>query len=45
MYVPDAKAAEPWVAKGMSFFETASEVDLIDFGARNLMRQFKSLSS
>jgi 2-keto-3-deoxy-L-rhamnonate aldolase RhmA len=40
MYVPDAKAAEPWVAKGMRFFETASEVDLIDSGARNLIRNF-----
>src|SRR5439155_2959600 len=24
MYVPDARAAEPWIAKGMRFFETAS---------------------
>ncbi len=43
MYVPDAKAAQPWVAKGMRFFETASEVDLIDSGARNLVRQFRDL--
>jgi 2-keto-3-deoxy-L-rhamnonate aldolase RhmA len=43
MYVPDAKAAEPWVSKGMRFFETASEVDLIDAGARNVVRQFRQL--
>ena len=43
MYVPDARAAEPWVAKGMRFFETASEVDLINSGARNLVRQFREL--
>jgi 2-keto-3-deoxy-L-rhamnonate aldolase RhmA len=43
MYVPDAGAAEPWIAKGMRFFETASEVDLIDSGARNLVRQFRAL--
>jgi 2-dehydro-3-deoxyglucarate aldolase/4-hydroxy-2-oxoheptanedioate aldolase len=44
MYVPDARAAEPWVARGMRFFETASEVDLIDGGARNLVRQFRQLT-
>ncbi len=43
MYVPDAKTAEPWVTKGMRFFETASEVDLIDSGARHLIRQFRDL--
>jgi 2-keto-3-deoxy-L-rhamnonate aldolase RhmA len=43
MYVPDARAAEPWIARGMRFFETASEVDLIDSGARNLVRQFREL--
>ena len=45
MYVPDARAAEPWVAKGMRFFETASEVDLIDGGARNLVKQFRALTA
>lgn len=44
MYVPDAKAAEPWVGRGMRFFETASEVDLIDAGARNAVRQFRQLT-
>jgi len=43
MYVPDAKIAEPWVAKGFRFFETASEVDLIDSGARNVVKQFRQL--
>jgi 2-keto-3-deoxy-L-rhamnonate aldolase RhmA len=43
MYVPDARAAEPWVAKGMRFFETASEVDLIDGGAKQTIRQFRDL--
>jgi 2-keto-3-deoxy-L-rhamnonate aldolase RhmA len=43
MYVPDARAAEPWVAKGMRFFETASEVDLIDSGARHLVQRFRDL--
>ena len=32
-----------WLAKGMRFFETASEVDLIDSGARNIVRQFREL--
>ncbi len=43
MYVPDARVAEPWVARGFRFFETASEVDLIDAGARNIVRQFREL--
>jgi 2-keto-3-deoxy-L-rhamnonate aldolase RhmA len=45
MYVPDARAAEPWAAKGMRFFETASEVDLIDSGARQLVKQFRQMAS
>ena len=43
MYVPDAGRAAPWVSRGMRFFETASEVDLIDSGARNIVRQFREL--
>jgi 2-keto-3-deoxy-L-rhamnonate aldolase RhmA len=43
MYVPDAKAAEPWVGRGMRFFETASEIDLIDAGARRTVQQFRGL--
>jgi 2-keto-3-deoxy-L-rhamnonate aldolase RhmA len=43
MYVPDAKGASPWIGKGMTFFETASEVDLIDAGARRIVNQFREL--
>jgi 2-dehydro-3-deoxyglucarate aldolase/4-hydroxy-2-oxoheptanedioate aldolase len=43
MYVPDAHAAGPWVSRGMRFFETASEVDLIDAGARRAVTQFREL--
>src|SRR5262245_8211626 len=43
MYVPDAKAAERWVSRGMRFFETASEVDLIDGGARAAVQAFRTL--
>ena len=31
------------VANGMRFFETASEVDLFDSGARRLVKQFSEL--
>src|SRR5262249_17841972 len=44
MYVPSAQAAQPWVARGMRFFETASEVDLIDTGARRLVKEFRALA-
>jgi len=44
MYVPDAKTAEPWVARGMRFFETASEIDLIDSGAKQAVKQFRQLA-
>jgi 2-keto-3-deoxy-L-rhamnonate aldolase RhmA len=44
MYVPDARAAQAWMAKGARFFETASEVDLIDAGARQLVQQFRALA-
>jgi 2-keto-3-deoxy-L-rhamnonate aldolase RhmA len=44
MYVPDAKAAAAWVAKGMRFFETASEVDLIDHGAKKTVAEFRALA-
>jgi 2-keto-3-deoxy-L-rhamnonate aldolase RhmA len=42
MYVPDAKAAAPWITRGVRFFETASEVDLIDGGARRLVKEFRA---
>jgi 4-hydroxy-2-oxoheptanedioate aldolase len=44
MYVPDAEAAAPWVSRGMRFFETASEVDMIDSGARRLVGRFRELT-
>jgi 2-keto-3-deoxy-L-rhamnonate aldolase RhmA len=43
MYVPDARGAEPWVSRGMRFFETASELDLIDTAARKIVNQFREL--
>jgi len=43
MYVPSAQAAAPWVSRGMRFFETASEVDMIDSGARATVKQFRML--
>jgi 2-keto-3-deoxy-L-rhamnonate aldolase RhmA len=45
MYVPDAHAAAPWIARGMRFFETASEVDLIDAGARRVVAEFRQAAS
>jgi 2-keto-3-deoxy-L-rhamnonate aldolase RhmA len=43
MYVPNAEVASPWVARGMRFFETASEVDCIDQGARRTVSRFRGL--
>jgi 2-keto-3-deoxy-L-rhamnonate aldolase RhmA len=43
MYVPHAAAAAPWVSRGMRFFETASEVDLIDSGAKEVVQAFRKL--
>jgi 2-keto-3-deoxy-L-rhamnonate aldolase RhmA len=43
MYVPSADGAKPWIARGMRFFETASEVDMIDQGARKSVKQFRAL--
>ncbi len=43
MYVPNAQTARPWIARGMRFFETASEVDMIDQGARSTVKQFREL--
>src|SRR5262249_27683709 len=43
MYVPDAKAAAPWVGRGMRFFETASEGGLVDGRARPPVQQFRAL--
>jgi 2-keto-3-deoxy-L-rhamnonate aldolase RhmA len=43
MYVPDARTAAAWTPSGMRFFETASEVDLIDQGARRIVEEFRKL--
>lgn len=45
MYVPDARAAGPWALKGMRFFETASELDLIGSGARQVVTEFRQLGT
>jgi 2-keto-3-deoxy-L-rhamnonate aldolase RhmA len=43
MPVGDENSARPWVAKGVTFFETLGEVDLIEMRARHLMEGFRSL--
>jgi 2-keto-3-deoxy-L-rhamnonate aldolase RhmA len=45
MYVPDAQTAQRWVGRGVTFFETASEVDLIGCGARTLVSEFRAIGS
>lgn len=45
MYVPDAEAGKRWFARGVTFFETASEVDLIAQGARGLIRNFRAIGA
>jgi 2-keto-3-deoxy-L-rhamnonate aldolase RhmA len=42
MWVPDAEKARRWMGNGVRFFETSSEVDLIDSGARHLIAQFRT---
>src|SRR6185312_11188341 len=44
MYVPDATAAERWFKKGVTFFETASEIDLINQGAQKIVQDFRTLA-
>ena len=39
----DCVNAARWFARGVTFFETASEVDLIGQGARTLVGQFRSI--
>jgi len=41
MWVPNYEVAMPWIQRGVSFFETASEVDMIDSSARRLVSQFR----
>jgi 2-keto-3-deoxy-L-rhamnonate aldolase RhmA len=45
MYVPDAEGARRWSSKGVRFFETSSEVDLIAQGARQVVRSFRSIGA
>jgi 2-keto-3-deoxy-L-rhamnonate aldolase RhmA len=45
MYVPDAEEAKRWIEKGVSFFETASEVDLINQGAQRIVRDFRKVTT
>ena len=45
MWVPDCETAESWMEKGVRFFETSSEVDLIDTGARSLIDRFRRCES
>ncbi len=44
MYVPDAAAAQRWYSKGVTFFETASEIDLINQGAQKTVREFRAIN-
>lgn len=44
LWRPDYATAKPWIEKGVRFFETTSEVDLIDAGARRLIADFQSAS-
>ena len=43
MYVSDSEAARKWLDKGVTFFETISEIDLISEGARSTVREFRAL--
>jgi 2-keto-3-deoxy-L-rhamnonate aldolase RhmA len=45
MYVPTAEMAGRWSRRGVTFFETASEVDLIGQGACKLVSSFRSLQA
>jgi 2-keto-3-deoxy-L-rhamnonate aldolase RhmA len=44
MYVPDAETAGEWIKAGVTFFELASEVDLIAQGSLRLVEEFRSTS-
>ena len=45
MSVPDADAARSWYSRGVTFFETLSEVDLIAQGAKSLVGGFRSIGT
>ncbi|MSO21818.1 MAG: hypothetical protein EXQ58_00895 [Acidobacteria bacterium] len=42
MWVPGYEVAKPWIRKGVSFFETASEIDMIDSSARRIVSEFRA---
>lgn len=42
MYVPNFRTAKPWLSRGVTFFETAGEVELIQEGARRLIAEFRN---
>ena len=44
IWAASADFARRWFKKGVTFFETASEVDLIGEGARRLVREFRSVT-
>jgi 4-hydroxy-2-oxoheptanedioate aldolase len=42
MWVPNADVAKPWIRRGASFFETASEVDMIACSAKRIVSEFQA---
>lgn len=45
MYVPNADCAKRWISRGVTLFETASEVDLIAEGSRGLIQALRASQS
>jgi 2-dehydro-3-deoxyglucarate aldolase/4-hydroxy-2-oxoheptanedioate aldolase len=45
MPVADEISAREWFGRGITFFETLGEIDLIEMGARRLVKGFRSLGS
>ncbi len=45
MYVPNSDAARAWFSKGVTFFETVSELDLISQGAQSVVREFRTITA
>jgi 2-keto-3-deoxy-L-rhamnonate aldolase RhmA len=41
MWAPDAEHVHRWSSKGVTFFETASEVGFIAEGSRTFIRSFR----
>jgi 2-keto-3-deoxy-L-rhamnonate aldolase RhmA len=44
MYVYDAEVARTWFEKGVTFFETLSEVDMINQRAGSVVEEFRAIS-